>query len=45
VWPPSVGCDHDIIEVLEEARAVAEEEAGTAGAAEREATCDWMRSS
>jgi hypothetical protein len=42
VWPPSVGCDHDRIEVLEEARAVAEEEAGTA---EREATCDWMRSS
>jgi len=41
VWPPSVGCGHDRIEALKEARAAVEEEAGTAGAAEREATCGW----
>jgi hypothetical protein len=40
-WPPSIGCGHDKTKALEEAGAAAEEEAGTAGAAEREATCGW----
>jgi hypothetical protein len=40
-WSPSIGCGHDRTKALEEAGAAAEEEASTAGAAEREATCGW----
>jgi len=40
-WPPSIGCGHDRTKALKEARAAVEEEAGTAGAAEREAASSW----
>ena len=40
-WPPSIGCGHDRTKALEEAGAATEEEAGTAGAAEREAASSW----